>query len=72
MNNTRRLNYKVFTYKGYNILIHWSDEDSCYWGKLEIPDVLDKTILQLYLMEGNTLIEFIEDAKDVIDNYIEN
>ena len=74
MNNTRRLNYKVFNYKGYNILIHWSDEDSCYWGKLEIlgiQDVSDEIKSDVYLMEGNTLIEFLEDAKDVIDNYIE-
>lgn len=75
MNNTSRpLNYKVFNYKGYNILIHWSDEDNCYWGKLEIlgiQDISDEIKSDIYLMEGNTLIEFLEDAKDVIDNYIE-
>lgn len=69
-NSINQLN-KVFNYKGYNITIHWSDECSCYWGKLEIPDIFDKTKLDVYLMEGNTLIEFIEDAKDVIDNHIE-
>lgn len=67
MNNTNRL----FNYKGYNIPIHWSDEDSCYWSKLEIQDIFDKTKSDVYLMEGDTIIEFLKDAKDVIDNYIE-
>lgn len=71
MNNTRRLNFKVFNYKGYNITIYWGDEFSCYWGKLEIPDILDKTKSDVYLVKGNTLIEFIENAKNAIDNYIE-
>lgn len=73
-NNNRLFNYKVFNYKGYNILIHWSDEDNCYWGKLEIlgiDEVSDKIKSDLILMEGNTLTEFIEDAKNAIDNYIE-
>lgn len=74
MSNTIKLNYKVFNYKGYNIPIHRSDEDNCYWGKLEIlgiDEVSDKIKSDLILMEGNTLTEFIEDAKNAIDHYIE-
>ena len=52
-------------YKGYWAEIRYSDEDQCFWGKVE---GLKNTSITF---EGSTVKELKNDFKDAIDFYLE-
>lgn len=56
----------VMKYKGYCAEVRYSDEDECFWGKIE---GLKNTSITF---EGNTVRELKKDFKDAIDFYLEN
>ncbi|MDR0978795.1 MAG: type II toxin-antitoxin system HicB family antitoxin [Lachnospiraceae bacterium] len=53
-------------YKDYYAEIKYSDEDRCFWGKIE---GLKKDLI---LFEGNTVEELRKDFENAIDIYIES
>ena len=55
----------IMRYKGYWAEIRYSDEDECFWGKIE---GLKKTSITF---EGQTVKELKKDFKDAIDFYLE-
>ena len=55
----------IMRYKGYWAEIRYSDEDECFWGKIE---GLKKTSITF---EGNTVKELKKDFKEAIDFYLE-
>ena len=56
----------IMKYKGYWAEIKYSDEDECFWGKIE---GLKNTSISF---EGNTVKELKKDFKDAIDFYLDN
>lgn len=55
----------IMRYKGYWAEIRYSDEDECFWGKVE---GLKNTSITF---EGETVKELKKDFKDAIDFYLE-
>ena len=55
----------IMKYKGYWAEIKYSDEDECFYGKVE---GLKKSLI---LFEGNTVKELKKDFKDAIDSYLQ-
>ena len=55
----------IMKYKGYWAEIKYSDEDECFWGKIE------GLKNDLILFEGNTVKELKKDFKKAIDHYIQ-
>ena len=55
----------VMTYKGYWAKIEYSDEDECFFGKIE------GLKNDLICFEGETVKELKEDFKNAIDHYLE-
>lgn len=56
----------IMKYKGYWAEVKYSDEDECFWGKIE---GLKNTAI---LFEGETVKQLKKDFKDAIDFYLEN
>ncbi len=56
----------IMKYKGYWAEIKYSDEDECFWGKIE---GLKNTLI---LFEGNNVKDLKKDFKDSIDSYLED
>ena len=56
----------IMKYKGYWAEIQYSDEDECFWGKIE---GLKNTSISF---EGETVKELKKDFKDAIDFYLDN
>lgn len=56
----------IMKYRGYWAEVRYSDEDECFWGKIE---GLKNTLI---LFEGETVKELKKDFKDSIDFYLEN
>lgn len=56
----------IMKYKGYWAEIRYSDEDECFWGKVE---GLKNTSITF---EGNTVRELKKDFKEAIDFYLNN
>lgn len=54
----------IMRYKGYWAEIRYSDEDECFWGKIE---GLKNTSITF---EGSTVKELKKDFKDAIDFYL--
>lgn len=54
----------VMEYKGYWAIIRYSDEDECFYGKVE---GLKNSLI---LFEGNTVKELKKDFKDAIDEHL--
>ena len=52
-------------YKGYWAKVNYSDEDKCFWGKVEELEN------DLILFEGNTVEELRKDFENAIDTHIE-
>lgn len=55
----------IMKYKGYWAEIRYSDEDECFWGKIE---GLKNTSITF---EGQTIKELKKDFKDAVDFYLE-
>lgn len=54
----------IMEYKGYWARINYSDEDECFYGKVEgLKD-------SLILFEGNTVKELKKDFKNAIDEHL--
>lgn len=56
----------IMKYKGYWAEVKYSDEDECFWGKIE---GLKNTAI---LFEGETVKQLKKEFKDAIDFYLEN
>ena len=56
----------IMKYKGYWAEIRYSDEDECFWGKIE---GLKNTSITF---EGQTVKDLKRDFKDAIDFYLAN
>ena len=56
----------IMKYKGYWAEVRYSDEDECFWGKIE---GLKNTSITF---EGNTIKELKKDFKEAIDFYLDN
>ena len=56
----------IMKYKGYWAQIRYSDEDECFWGKIE---GLKNTLI---LFEGENVKELKKEFKNSIDSYIED
>lgn len=56
----------IMRYKGYWAEVRYSDEDECFWGKIE---GLKNTSITF---EGNTVKELKKDFKEAIDFYLDN
>jgi len=56
----------IMNYKGYWARINYSDEDKCFWGKVEELEN------DLILFEGETVEELRKDFEDAIDMHIES
>lgn len=56
----------IIKYKGYWAEIRYSDEDECFWGKVE---GLKNTSITF---EGNNVKELKKDFKDAINLYLNN
>lgn len=56
----------IMRYKQYWAQIRYSDEDECFWGKVE---GLKSTSITF---EGHTVKELKKDFKEAIDFYLEN
>ncbi len=56
----------IMTYKGYWALIRYSEEDDCFWGKVE---GLKNTSITF---EGQNVKKLKKDFKEAIDFYLEN
>lgn len=56
----------IMKYKGYWAEVKYSDEDECFWGKIE---GLKNTLI---LFEGETVKDLKKDFKNSIDFYLEN
>lgn len=55
----------IMTYKGYYAKVQYSEEDDCFWGKIEgINDSIT--------FEGTSVKELREDFEGAIDDYIEH
>ena len=54
----------IMEYKGYWARIRYSDEDECFYGKVE---GLKNALI---LFEGNTVKELKKDFKDAIDEHL--
>ena len=52
------------TYKGYLAKVQYSEEDNCFWGKIE-------GIRDSITFEGTTVDELRKDFEDAIDDYIQ-
>ena len=55
----------IMKYKGYWAEIKYSDEDECFYGKVE---GLKNSLI---LFEGNTVKELKKDFRDAIDSYLQ-
>ena len=55
----------IMRYKGYWAEVRYSDEDECFWGKI---DGLKNVSISF---EGETVKELKKDFKDAINNYLE-
>lgn len=55
----------IMEYKGYWARIRYSDEDECFYGKVE---GLKNSLI---LFEGNTVKELKKDFKDAIDEHLQ-
>lgn len=51
-------------YKGYFAKVHYSEQDNCFWGKIE-------GIRYSITFEGTTVSELRKDFEEAIDDYIE-
>ena len=56
----------IMKYKGYWAEVRYSDEDECFWGKIE---GLKNTFISF---EGNSVKELKKDFKESIDTYLED
>lgn len=56
----------IMKYKGYWADIKYSDEDECFWGKIE---GLKNTSITF---EGQSVKELKKDFKDAVDFYLKN
>ena len=56
----------IMEYRGYWAIIRYSDEDECFWGKVE---GLKNTSITF---EGETVRELKKDFKDAIDCYLDS
>ena len=54
----------IMKYKGYWAEVNYSDEDECFFGKIE---GLKKSLI---LFEGDTVKKLKKDFKEAIDNYL--
>lgn len=54
----------IMKYKGYWAKVEYSDEDECFWGKVE---GLKNSLI---LFEGNTVKELKRDFKDAINEHL--
>ena len=55
----------IMRYKGYWAKVQYSDEDECFWGKIE---GLKKSLI---LFEGDTVKDLKKDFKNAIDEHLE-
>lgn len=55
----------VMRYKGYWAKVRYSDEDECFWGKIE---GLKNSLI---LFEGETVKDLKKDFKEAIDSYLQ-
>lgn len=55
----------IMRYKGYWAKVQYSDEDECFWGKIE---GLKNSLI---LFEGDTVKELKKDFKEAIDSYLQ-
>lgn len=55
----------VMRYKGYWAKVQYSDEDECFWGKIE---GLKNSLI---LFEGETVKDLKKDFKEAIDSYLQ-
>ena len=55
----------VMRYKGYWAKAQYSDEDECFWGKIE---GLKNSLI---LFEGETVKDLKKDFKEAIDSYLQ-
>lgn len=53
-----------YSYKGYEGVYEYSEEDNVYWGKISNTD-------DFVLFEGFDLSELYQSFKNAIDDYIE-
>ena len=56
----------IMKYKDYCAEIRYSDEDRCFWGKIE------GLKNDLILFEGNTVEELRKDFENAVDDYIDD
>ena len=56
----------IMNYKGYWAEVQYSDEDECFWGKVE---GLKNSLI---LFEGDSVKDLKKDFKNAIDYYLEN
>ena len=56
----------IMKYKEYWAKINYSDEDRCFYGKIE---ELDNALI---LIEGSTVEELRKDFENAVDDYIED
>ena len=56
----------IMRYKGYWAEIRYSEEDDCFWGKVEGLKNMSITF------EGQTVQELKNDFKETIDYYLDN
>ena len=54
----------IIKYKGYWARVQYSDEDECFWGRIE---GLKNTAISF---EGETVKELKKDFRDAIDHYL--
>lgn len=57
------MNEKLLYYRGYSGDVHYSQDDSCYYGTV-------RNIKGLVTYEGTTLEELEKDFREVVDDYI--
>ncbi|RHE69280.1 hypothetical protein [Blautia obeum] len=58
------MNEKLLYYRGYSGDVHYSQDDSCYYGTV-------RNIKGLVTYEGKTLEELEEDFYGAVDDYLE-
>ena len=56
----------IMKYKGYWAEINYSDEDRCFYGKIE------ELANELILIEGDTVEELRKDFENAVDDYIDD
>ena len=55
---------KTMTYKGFTGTVEWSDDDQCYFGKLQNID-------DLVMYEGSTREELEDYFREAVDYHIQ-